>query len=104
MNLKLILWFSFFLNAFSFLFTVRPRRAIILIGIFLIIGFIGNYLLKIEFFPQPVEFCLVILFLFLPVCLNAVFITIHESNLMLANGTRAGKLFELLSHLEDLVS
>lgn len=104
MNPKGILWASFFINALSFLFTLRLRSALLLIVIFVVTGFIGNHLLNIEFFPQPVEFCLVIIFLFLPVFMNTVFIMNHESNLRLASGSKVGKTYELFSNLQDLVS
>ena len=103
MNLKGILWASFFINAASFFFTLRPRVALALLLPFFAVAVLGNYLMAIEFFSQPVEFCLVILFLFLPVILNAIFISLHESKLNHATSNAAEKAYDLVSNIGDLV-
>ncbi len=104
MKAKPILWISFFINAASFFFTLRLRNALALFGVFLAVGLIGNYLMVIEFFSQPVEFCFVILFLFLPVVLNGLFLTIHESNLKHQHSSKKENVLELASDIKDLIS
>ena len=104
MKAKQILWASFFANAASFLFTVRPRYAITLISIFVITGVFGNYLLLNVFFSQPVEFCLVIAFVFLPVVMNAVFLSVHEANLRHKKSTEIENLKDLIMNIGDLLS
>jgi len=103
MNPKGILWVSFFFNAASFFFTLRLRYALLFFSIFLVVGILGNYLMAIEFFPQPVEFCLVIVFLFLPVVLNAIFLSVHESRLK-HERKKGEQILDLAGSVSDLVS
>ena len=104
MKPKPILWVSFFLNGASFFFTMRARRALTFFSVFAACAALGYYLLEIEVFPQLVEVLLVIVFLFLPVIINAVVLAVHESDLRHSASSTKEKTLELADNIKDLLT
>lgn len=84
-NKKAILWGSFFINALSFFFTMRPLKALVLLMAMLGFAVFGNYVMDRELLPQSVEFLAVILFIFAPIMLNGILVIIHEKESIILN-------------------
>jgi hypothetical protein len=78
-NKKAILYGSFFVNAASYFFTMRPLKALMLTAVTLIVGIVGYQI--IDFIPQPFDVFLVTLFLFMPMLINGMLIVIHEKQI-----------------------
>lgn len=104
MRPKIVLWASLFINALSFFFVVRPKKAGILAAVFLLVGLSGYTILGKEYISPNAEVVLVVVFLFLPVILNGIFILIHEANLGHSGTNQKMKVAELVSNISDLVS
>lgn len=98
-KVKSILWASFFVSAFSFFFTVRPRKALLLVSIYLGIGFAGNMIIDREIFPQWLEFIAVVFFLFTPLLMNGALIVVHESRLGRSPNSKKGQVISLLEEI-----
>ena len=103
-NVKAILWGSFFLHAFSFFFTMRPQKALLLIAVFILIALLGNYTLEREILPQIFETALVILFIFAPIILNGVLIIFHESRLNYSKKSGKEKAYSFLEEVFSFFS
>ena len=93
------MWGSFFVSAFSFFFTTRPSRALVLIVLYLSVGVLGNRLIDREIFPQWIEFIAVIAFIFAPMLLNAGLIIVHESSLGKSSQNKKGQILSLFEEL-----
>ena len=78
-NIKRVLLASFLFNALSFLFTMRPRNAVLSLLGFIVVAVIGNYFL--DRFPDLFQIALVIVFGFSPMLINAVILIKHERDL-----------------------
>lgn len=70
---------SFLFSAFSFLFTMRPRNAVLSILGFIVAAFIGNYIL--DTLPDLLQIVIVIVFIFSPMLVNAIILMKHERDL-----------------------
>lgn len=88
----------------AFFFVVRPKKAGILAAVFLLVGLSGYTILGKEYISPNAEVVLVVVFLFLPVILNGIFILIHEANLGHSGTNQKMKVAELVSNISDLVS
>lgn len=99
-NRTAILWATFFIHAFSFFFTMRPRKALVLVLAFAFIAIPGYYVLDYEVLPQPIEFVAVLLFVFAPLAINGGLIAVHHRLL----GTSGWTKENTLSFLEALLS
>lgn len=75
---KPIIWGSILFNAFSFLFTTRPLKALILIFLFAGIAITGNYLGLSDTGSPLLDVASVSLFFFSPAMINAVLILRHN--------------------------
>jgi DNA-directed RNA polymerase subunit RPC12/RpoP len=78
-NIRRVLLASFVFNAFSFLFTMRPRNAVLSLVGFIVVAIIGNYFL--DRFPDLFQIVIVIVFVFSPMLINAVILMKHERDL-----------------------
>jgi hypothetical protein len=78
-NIRRVLLASFLFNAFSFLFTMRPRNAVLSLVGFIVVSIIGNYFL--DRFPDLFQIVMVFVFVFSPMLVNAVILMKHERDL-----------------------
>ena len=78
-NIRRVLLASFLFSAFSFLFTMRPRNAVLILLGFIVAAFIGNYIL--DRLPDLLQIVIVIVFIFSPMLVNAIILMKHERDL-----------------------
>src|SRR5882672_3537621 len=71
-NIRRVLLASFLFNAFSFLFTMRLRNALISLSGFIVLVAVGNYLLDNDKTPFLLEIFAGIVFILGPMIINAI--------------------------------
>ena len=80
-NIRRVLLASFLFNAFSFLFTMRLRNALISLSGFIVLVAVGNYLLDNDKTPFLLEIFAGIVFILGPMIINAIVLIVHERDL-----------------------
>jgi hypothetical protein len=78
-NIGRVLLASFLFNAFSFLFTMRPRNAVLTLVGFIVAAITGNFFL--DTFPFLVQIVVGSALLLGPMLINAVILMKHERDL-----------------------
>ena len=78
-NIKRVLLASFMFNAISFLFTMRPRNALLSVFAFITVAIVGN--LFLDRFPDLFQVVMASVFLLGPMVINAVILIKHERDL-----------------------
>ena len=76
-----IMFASFIFNAVSFLFTMRPLKALLLLVGYVLVGFGGNYILDHYQIPDLLAVLCVAVFFLTPMLINAVVLLRHEHEL-----------------------
>jgi hypothetical protein len=79
-NIRRVLFASLIFNAASFIFTMKPRNAVITISIFLVVVFVGNYFL-LDRLPNIIQLLAVSVFLLGPAVINAAILVKHEHDI-----------------------
>jgi hypothetical protein len=79
--MRRVLLASFFFNAFSFLFTMRPLKALLTLLGFTVFAISGNYLLDNDKIPDILEVAGAALFILSPMLINAFLLIKHEREL-----------------------
>jgi len=72
---------------------------LLLVSIYLGIGFAGNMIIDREIFPQWLEFIAVVFFLFTPLLMNGALIVVHESRLGRSPNSKKGQVISLLEEI-----
>ena len=80
-NIRRVLFASFLFNAFSFLFTMRPRNALLALLGFVVFAVVGDYLLDSDKIPDILEIVGVLVFILGPMLINAIVLIKHEHDL-----------------------
>lgn len=99
---KTVVLASFLFQPFSFFVTMRFRRAMIAFTIYLVVSIAGAYLMQREILPQIMEVFGVVLFLFVPILINAVVLLKHNSSIRRRNDN-SENIADLLDGVRDLV-
>lgn len=81
---------------------MRFRRAMIAFTIYLVVSIAGAYLMQREILPQIMEVFGVVLFLFVPILINAVVLLKHNSSIRRRNDN-SENIADLLDGVRDLV-
>jgi hypothetical protein len=79
-NIRRVLFASVFFSAASFIFTMKPRIAVIAISVFLVCLLVGNYVL-LDRLSDIVQLVVVSIFLFAPAVINAAILAKHEHDI-----------------------
>jgi DNA-directed RNA polymerase subunit RPC12/RpoP len=80
-KIRPIVFASILFNAFSFLFIMRPRNAVIALAGFAVFGVVGNYVLETGKAPDLLEVFGVIVFAIGPLLINGIVFVKHEHDL-----------------------
>lgn len=80
-NIRRVLLASFLFNAFSFLFTMRPAKAVPTLLAFIAAVVIGNFFVDSEAIPDLVEVAIGGVILLGPMLINAIVLIKHERDL-----------------------
>jgi hypothetical protein len=77
-NIKRVLLASFVFSAFSFLFTMPLKRAVVAILGFALFAFVGNYLIDHSLIPDIAGLAGGVVFMLGPMLINAILLVKHE--------------------------
>ncbi|HWN09059.1 MAG TPA: hypothetical protein VNO50_07275 [Pyrinomonadaceae bacterium] len=81
-NIRRVLLASFVFNAFSFLFTMRPPRALLALVVFIILAVLANYfLLDSEAIPDLLEIAVAGVLILGPMIINGIVLMVQERDL-----------------------
>jgi hypothetical protein len=80
-RIRRVLFASFLFNAFSFLFTMRPRNASLWLSGFVVFAVVGNYLLDSDKIPDMLEIVGVLVLILGPMLINGIVLIRHERDL-----------------------
>ena len=80
-NIRRVLLASFVFNAFSFLFTMRPAKALLALTGFIVFAVVGNFVIDNETIPDLLEIAGAIIFILGPMLINAIVLIKHERDL-----------------------
>lgn len=97
------MWGSFFFSGFSFFFTLRPAKAVVVAGIFFIAVFAGYFAIEREVLPQPLDVFLVIGLLFAPILINTCLLVVHERRLRHSDEKTEEQALELVEEIASLL-
>ncbi len=102
-NIRTVLWASFLLQPLSFFCTARPRNALILIFSYFLVAFLGSFILGLEILNQFIEVIGVACFMFFPMIVNGILLSIHNYDIEIGLG-RKGLVMEIVGIVLDLFS
>jgi len=100
-NRKAILWASLFVNAFSFFFTMRPKKALVFFLSAIAINILAYFAISYEWVAFPLDVLLAIFLIFAPVMINGVLIVAHKTFML---ESRASRRSDAMSFLEETLS
>ena len=82
---------------------MRPLQAVIFVLLYFLIALLGNYILYLEILNILFEVLVAVIFIFFPMVINGMMITIHNHNSgVLLN--KSGLELEIAETVSDLIS